>query len=227
MKKLIALFFALAAQASIAGAVVIDPDNYAEGTDLTNISRFVTLTANGVDSVYAKSLSPNAAEGNDSLDLGNKIFSHTPGPSESYIDDEWMMDYVSMEITFHAAVSSFSILIAELFYDAAPGDDPTWISIFDKNNNLIAQPDVIWTGNEVELGVVSQSIDYETHWSYLKFEWSGENIGKVIIGGNSEPVTLDRLTFELANVPEPSAYILMMFGVALLFVRRKMVLKNS
>lgn len=217
MKHIIALLTIIFTPVSFAGVVVIDPDNFAEDTNLTHVSSYVTIDSTEHTGVFAKSLSPDAADGYSTQGLGSKVFSYTDSASDVFAS-EWSYNPYStgapgLEITFHAPVTHFSILVAELYRDASYGDDPLWIEIYDTDNNLIDYPSDNRFNKQVLLGRIADVEEVEVYWAYHTFEWSGANLGKVIIGGDSEPTTFDRLEFTLAEVPEPSSILLMLVGL--------------
>ncbi len=217
MKHIIALLTIFFTPFTLASVVVIDPDNFAEDTNLTHISSYVTIDSTEHTGVFAKSLAPDAADGFNTRGLGKKVFSFTDSTVETFAS-EWSYNPYSsgspaLEITFLAPVTGFSILIAELYRDASYGDDPLWIEIYDTDNNLIEYPSDNSFNKQVILGRIADVEEVEVYWAYHSFEWSGANLGRVIIGGDSEPTTLDHLEFTLAKVPEPSSILLMLAGL--------------
>lgn len=216
MKNLLIFCFFLLANTSFAGTIVIDPDDYDADTNLTNISPYVTISTTNGDAVYCASLSPTAADGMHTQGLGGKVF------GGGGWGDEWfyMPDFASpgLEIKFNAPVTHFSLLVAELFWDAGPGSDPVLAYIFDKDDHLISLLYVDEYHQRVDLGFVQTGLDLT--WAHWTFEFSAENIGRIIIGGDSEPTTLDRLSFTFVEASEPSTLALMLMGfLLLLFVR--------
>lgn len=208
MKKLLAVFIFLFASTSYAGVIVIDPDDYDDGIDLTSISDHVSLKTTSGGSVYAASLAETAANGKHTQGLGKKVFGGGGWGNEWFYTPD--LGGVGLEIRFNALVTHCSLLIGELFFDAGPGSDPVQAYIFDKNDNLISLLDVDEHHKRVDLGFVEEGLDLT--WAHWTFEFSAANIGRIVIGGNSEPTTLDRLEFTLAEVPEPGSLALVLAG---------------
>jgi len=210
MKNLLIFCVFFLANAVSAGTIIIDPDDYDAGTDLTSISPHTTITTTDGAAVNAASLSAVAADGKNTQGLGQKVFG---GGGWS---DEWFYLPASspgLEIKFNIAVTHCSLLVAELFWDAGPGSDPVLAYVFDTNDNLLSQFYVDEYHDRVDLGFIVDGM--EMTWAYWTFEYSAANIGKIIIGGDSEPTTLDRLEFTYADyteVSEPGSLVLILIG---------------
>lgn len=218
-KALLIFMLALAVDGAWANTMVIDPDDYATGTNLSNISPLATLSTTDNQSVYAMDLAPNAADGANTQGLGHKVFGYS-GNNE-WIYQPWESPAAgALQIGFHATVTHFSILVAELFWDAGPGDDPLFGQVYDNHNNFIGSLST-FGGAEVKLAQIDPSDASHGYWAYWTLEFSGTNIAKVIIGGDSEPTTLDRLTFDYTPVPEPSPGALLLLAGALLVIRKR------
>lgn len=223
MKNLLIFCIFLLANASTAGTIIIDPDDYATGSDLTYISPHTTITTTNGDAVHAASISPVAADGKDTQGLGRKVFG---GGGWS---DEWFYMPVfsspGLEIQFNSPVTHFSLLVAELFWDAGPGSDPVLAYVFDENDNLLSQLYVNEHNERVDLGFIVDGMNMT--WAYWTFEYTASNIGKVIIGGDSEPTTLDRLEFTYLELPEPNLLALILIGFLFLFTIRMLDRKST
>lgn len=206
-------------------AIMIEPDDFALGTDISNISPFVTLSTVAGAPVFASTINKPgtlAAGGNDTGPLGDAVFSRGPdrnsewffSPSLGHIDDGLVLD-------FNQPVESFSLLIAELFGDAdCCVSDPTLVKIFGLDGALIKRQAA--DTEEFLGGYLGDADDPTEAFPYWKFEFSGDLIGKVIIGGDSEPTSIDRLDFQIANVPEPGTLLLTALGlIGIGFIRRK------
>lgn len=229
---------ALATHTALAATIVIEPDDFAPGTDLSAISPHVTLSTTGGAPVYAASVhqgSALAANGHDTGPLGSQVFSrHQDGNSEwyywpdmygadtySYSEGDPLNDPDGLMLTFSAPVSSFSLSFAELFGDAGCcGSDPVAVYIYDKNDQLM---DFRWgdSGPAIALG---NEDDWEDAWPYWQFSYSapGNLIGRVLVGGESEPTTIDRLSFSFSEeVDEPMPMALLALSLAALSVARR------
>lgn len=216
MKNLVlGILLTTAASCSMGGSIIIEPDAYAHGTDLTNISKYAQIRSTDGKPVYAQSLSTNAADGYDTKDLGCNVFG-----------EEWFYhpDISGLEISFKAPVVSFSLLIAEVFPDAGPGSDPVLAYIYNTKNELISTHQVDEFHKRVDLGLIKGLEEINISWAYWTFEFSANDIGKVIIGGDSEPTTIDRLEFTYLEVPEPSPLLLYISALFLIGVTRKRII---
>jgi hypothetical protein len=211
MRFLLGFYLALISQTVF--GIVIEPDDYAAGTDLSHISPYVSLWSTSGDPVIAAEIPPDAADGYDTKGLGDHIFGmHN---RNEWWFPEWGLPGLS--VTFEVPVISFSILIAELYPDAGPGDDPVAIHVIDSFGNTIQYSeigglyDVNGTLEErVNLGpALGVPEEYVFDWYYFRYSYAAESIGGFIIGGNSEPTHLDRLEF----VPEPSSALLLLTGL--------------
>ncbi|MBQ1784321.1 MAG: hypothetical protein II007_11780 [Gammaproteobacteria bacterium] len=77
-------------------------------------------------------------------------------------------------------------------------------------------------------GYLGTYIDYWDGSEYDAFPWyqftySGSKIGRVVVGGESEPTTIDRLTFTIENaeVPAPETVSLFALMLAILGLKRQ------
>lgn len=207
--------------------IVIEPDDYAAGTDLSTISTWVTLTTTRGDAVYSSSVDSRwerAAQGQGTGPLGNQVFSRDRDENSEWY---YWHDYVpedqqdGLNIVFNQAVSSFSLLFAELFGDGGCCvSDPIYVYIYGTDGALQAAVNGEHLGGY--LGTYIDDWDGSEYdaWPWYQFTYSGSNIGRVVVGGESEPTTIDRLTFTLENsvVPVPAtaslfALLLAWFGL--------------
>jgi hypothetical protein len=214
--------------ASVANSLTIDPDSYAPGTNLSAISPFVTLTTIEGAPVYSAPVysTPGypiydfgdvVAQVTTTGLLGSNVFSAAGDINNEWIGDPLDPPYTqgALVITFTQPVTYFSMLSAEIGIDAGPiVTDPLSVFIFDSSGALI---------NFQEEGAAiahNGFIDYgdgpRPAFPVYLTEYSGTDIWRVLITGQSEPTTLDRLTFrsETAPVPEPSTIVLLVAGLA-------------
>lgn len=192
---------------SSASAVIIEPDNYAAGTDLSTVSPLVTLSTTGGAPVYASTIHRTtgtgelAAGGYSTGPLGDSVFSRSPDTN-----NEWYYwpsmdpnDPDGLVIDFQQQVSSFSLLFAELFQDAGCcTSDPVYLYIYAPDGTFIESLDMESSSTKNYLGNPGDLADA---WPYWQFEYSSNLVGKVIVGGESEPTSIDRLQFTVVPVP--------------------------
>lgn len=210
--------------------IIIDPDDYAAGTDLSTISPWVKLTTTRGDAVYSSNVDSRwerAAQGQGTGPLGNQVFSRDRDQNSEWYywhDYEPEEEQDGLSIRFNQGVSSFSLLFAELFEDAGCcTNDPIYVYIYGTDGALQAA-----LSGENLGGYLGTYIDYwdgseYDAWPWYQFTYSGSNIGRVVVGGESEPTTIDRLTFTLENteVPAPAAATLFALMLAALGVKRR------
>ena len=208
---LLNLFFSCGAHALL---VVVDADDFLEGSLLTKSCKYATLSTSDGGDVYASKLSPNAANGNNTLEIGQQVF----GSKNSH---EWYTN-PSLQITFNAKTTRFSILVAELYFDAGPGSEPLTAMVYDEFGNFLSFLSTD-DSTQVKLGEIDPGIPEHGYWSYWKMEFSAPSIGKVILGGDSEPTIFDRLEFDCveAEVTEPSTFALLLMGMIAVGFRSK------
>jgi hypothetical protein len=213
--------------ASVANSLTIDPDSYAPGTNLSAISPFVTLTTSTGAPVYSAPVysspgypiydnsdigGPIAHVTTTGL-LGSNVFSAAGDMNREWLDNPPFDP--NLVITFTQPVSYFSILSAEIGDDAAGFVmDPLAVVILDSSGALI---DVLSEGAAIAYnGIIDYGDGPGPAFPVYLTEYSGTDIWRVVIVGDSEPTTLDRLTFrsEAAPVPEPSTIVLLVAGLA-------------
>lgn len=207
--------------------IVIEPDDYAAGTDLSTISTWVTLTTTRGDAVYASTIDIGrfkAAQGHDTGRLGQQVFSRSSDRNSEWYywhDNAPEEEQDGLSINFNQGVSSFSLLFAELFEDAGCCvSDPIYVYIYGTDGALQAAVNGEHLGGYLGTYIDDwDGTEYDA-WPWYQFTYSGSNIGRVVVGGESEPTTIDRLTFTLENsvVPVPAtaslfALLLAWFGL--------------
>jgi MYXO-CTERM domain-containing protein len=238
---------AVLGEPALARTITIEPDAYAPGTDLSNVSPYVKLGATagalGFQPVYAAPITQygHLTQGVRSTGrLGEHVFSWNPQN-----DFEWMLPYPSwptgtfdpvawqltesrsLVISFAQPVTEFSLLMAELYGDAGPAfSDPVVVLVYDPQGRPIASLNADPAGlpDTRYLGVLQDDhfSPYPPAWPYGTFRFAAADIGFVVVGGASEPTTLDRLSFKFHPIPEPSTagVALLALGAALAVRRR-------
>jgi hypothetical protein len=205
LQHICAGFLLLPLSATAATTITLEPDSYALGTDLSTISPYVTVSTTGGNPVYASTIDKtgtSAAGGANTGPLGDAVFSRTADSnSEWFYWPELGDDQNGLAFTFSQPVTSFSLLFAELFQDAGCcTDDPTRIFIYAPDNSLIETVDADFFPPTGYLGI-DPNDQITPIWPYWQFAYSGNIIGKIIIGGYSEPTSVDRLVFTVVPLP--------------------------
>lgn len=200
----------LCALAPLANAILItvEPDDYAAGAELTNVSPYVTLNVvypdfpgSYVGPIFADNDGalgdPNYVAPTGNLTFGNHaffVFGEAP-------------DYGGFKMTFNQAVSNVSLLANNEY---PPGLSAIWAA-FDYEGNIIGQGGA---GQGVPLGETFEiNIDLNDIWG-------------VIVGGDASTaaINFDHLTFEvddLVSVPAPAPLLLLLIGLLGILIRRK------
>lgn len=209
------VIFLFIVNSAMAGSIVIEPDDYVDGTVLSSVSPYVKFKNLGGGEVTATELSPQAADGYNTLGLGKRV-----------IGGEWFysgLGDAGLEIEFSRPVTFFSILVAEIFPDAGPGSDPVIACIYDLAGELLSEINISESNKRVDLGIIKNSdpMAYQT-WAYWSFEFRSKHIHKIVLGGNSEPTTFDRLQFDLWEVPESSSYLLFLICLLFTYIFRRL-----
>src|SRR5690606_8713085 len=102
------IFFVLS---TTCGAMVIEPDNYSAGTDLSHISPYVTLTTVAGAAVYSSYIhreDENAAGGYSTGELGSHVFSSSKGHNKEWYYWQGVDEDGGLMITFHQPAIYFS-----------------------------------------------------------------------------------------------------------------------
>ncbi|MDX1756198.1 MAG: PEP-CTERM sorting domain-containing protein [Marinobacter sp.] len=231
--------WALLSSPAIATVITIDPDDFSDGDLLTSVSPHVTIGTTGGNPVYASSYQDASGEDPPGFvntgPIGDRVFS-----SSAASNSEWMASVLGfsnddvatvsdltssidglMLFSFHSPVNWVSVLSMEYLQDAGwgLGSDPIMIFLYDSLGNLIS-----FTGDEQNKTPLPYSGDAPFNpYAYFLNEFSAPDIGYLAIGGFSEPTTVDRLEFRVAEVPEPSTLALVVTPLmGWLFRRRRL-----
>lgn len=194
-RRLTALFTALTLTlcTSMANAILItvDPDDFADGTDISNAYSGITLSAidggfNVITTTSVFSVTSTLAS------TGTRVFGH-----DGIFNRTWAEGLVGdLRIDFLQATDFVSIDII-----ANNGFDPGFLRAYDSSGTLL---DFFETQGDLGSGT-SETASIST---------GSANIAYVIasgLGGND--VTLDNLTYNSASVPEPTVLALLSFGL--------------
>lgn len=236
MKRISVAALAISLSApTFAGLITIEPDDYAAGTNLTNISEYVTITTLQGGDVYSSVIDSdwNGGQPNElpTGPLGDRVFSARPDGNTEWTTifanqagfdtlDDMKSDAPFGHILlleFSQAVDYISLLSMDLTEDASPGYDHNMYFFYDSNGDLIhSQFDTSFTEIPVD-----PALGWEYRHGYGQTEFYGADIRYVVVSGDSEPATIDRLTFRTADVPEPSTLALLGLGLAGIGWRRR------
>jgi len=202
-KRLMALFTCLALTlfTSMANAILItvDPDDFVDGTDISNAFSGITLSAiDGGSNVIATT----SVYSQTSLlaSTGSQVFGH-----DGIFVETWANGLVGdLRIDFMQATDFVSLDII-----ANNGFDPGFLEAYDSTGTLL--------GSFTTLGNLGSGTS-ET----ASISSSSANISYVIASGLSgNDVALDNLIYNSATVPEPSVIALLGLGLLGISVARR------
>jgi len=207
-------YFLFMTYSNFASAILIEPDHYAPGTDLSLISPYVKLSTVSGLPVYSSNIGEGAAGGHPTGPLGQRVFSSSPSTNSEWYYWRDEDEDGGLMITFYQPVVAFSLIFAEIFQDAGCCvSDPIYLYLFSSDDTLI---DVVCVDCEAPQ-YLGNAADPDDAWPYWHFKYQGDNVAKVIVGGESEPTTIDRLEFSVSEPPMLGLYVL---GLVLMFGRR-------
>ena len=184
--------------------VTIEPDDYAAGTDLSNVSPYVTLssryyssaTGGAVDTtITAEAPNPGHLAPTGDLSFGYHGLHTFPGS----IGDPAQLG--GFALTFHQETSQLTLLANNSMY---PGLSARW-EAYDRNGNAIGGGS-IHGGESGEAFLIDIQLD---------------DLWAVIVGGEESisAINFDRLSFSV--VPEPGTWMLLVPGLLALALRRQ------
>lgn len=192
-----------------AGATIIEiePDDYAEGTDLSNVSPYVTLArtdgklGSTPEPIYATSPAGQLPSPTGDLSFGL----HGAGPVDCVDRVEC---YAGFSMTFHQPIEWASLYSLNRGY--TPGLASIWMA-FDAQGDRMA----VGTASEDSLNNFGET---------TLFTVGIPGMRTLLVGGDfvTNALEYDRLQFRLTPVPEPG--LLPLFGLSLVglyFIRRR------
>ena len=226
-----------------AGMVTIDPDDYLAGTDLSSASSLVSLSTAAGTAVYASGVYPRLGESQPpevtgTGPLGKHVFSQGNSDNSEWFawpEEEisvydaalWALQPQAFVITFTNPVNYASLLAAEIIGDAGCcSDDPVRWWVYDSTDHLIMSSYVDDPDSIVAyLGTEDFGDGPFPSYPVWRAEFSHPDIYRIVIGGESEPTTIDHLRFRTIDVPEPGTALLFLTAVlgGLALRRRRVV----
>ncbi len=190
------VFFGLQFGQCNAANVAVEPDNFAEGTNLSSVFSGVVLSVQGKQGVEVRATSDYWNK--HYATTGQLVFAQSPSPSAT-VPLGWDESLGLLRADFLGAVDRVAI---DLIFD---DDDVAALWAFDASNNLLERFDAIGDGHGNGAGppVVRATI----------FRPQGD-ISYVLAGGvGAEATLLDNMEVHFAAVPEPATLALV--GAAL------------
>ncbi len=190
---------------------VVEPDNYADGTNISTAVSGITLStinSGGTNSVFSTLVSPGEAS------TGTQVFSDSKGHPYFYFSSP------TDGFLFRADFASPTNFVSLDFInnDVAIDTDFGRLEAFDASGNLVS---------DLTTGVLQKPGDFQT----LTATSGSNNISYILAGGDyltKDDVNLDHLVFGSAPVPEASTTVslgllLALGGLAVAAKRKKAV----
>ncbi len=199
------LLFLLALPLS-AALVSVEPDLYADGTDLGTL--FPELTLSAVGGGLGAGSDPASVLSVDLLTVsstGTRVFGHPasvvnfdPQPIDDWLDGNATLGTLNLRIDFHEWVDFISIDVVG--NDNGPGlTDFGFLAVYDGSDALLAQVSTAALSfGQIETLTLSGG---SPSWAYA-----------IASGLGGESVVLDNLNVNV--VPEPSSAVLLFAGIA-------------
>lgn len=215
--------------------ITLDPDSHRAGTNISDISPYVSITARGGAPVFSSTVDARKRKYfRNAGAMGKRVFSQLQDYNSEWMDltgyhEPEFLNWITF--SFSQSVTSVSLLYGELFGDAGTGSEPMDYFVYDLAGNLIGSSDY---RNHGEVVAKENSRECLTLWKSRQAEFNNctfwtreitfthENIGRIIIGGDSEPTTFDRLLFNTKEsvvidspvaVPQPPSYGLLLLAL--------------
>jgi hypothetical protein len=222
-----------------AAMVTVDPDDFLAGTDLSAVSSLVSLSTGAGGPVYATGVYPRLGEGQPSEvttagPLGKHVFSQSSADNSEWFawpDEDmslydpslWALEPQAFVITFASSVSYASLLAAEIIGDAGCcSSDPVRWWVYDSTDQLIISSYVDDSDNIVAfLGTEDFGDGPFPSYPVWRAEFNHPDIRRIVIGGESEPTTIDRLQFKTIDVPEPTSAVLFLTALLIAGAARR------
>ena len=199
MRQLVGLTLALSTSIAHAILITVDPDDFTDGTDISNAYSGITLSA--IDGGSNVILTPSIFSQSSSLaSTGTQVFGH-----DGVFTQTWANGLVGdLRIDFIQATDFVSLDII-----ANNGFDPGFLQAYDSSGTLL---DSFTTQGDLGSGTPETAI----------ISTASANIAYVIASGLSgNDVALDNLTYNSATVPEPTVLALLSFGLLGIGIARR------
>ncbi|WP_157994629.1 PEP-CTERM sorting domain-containing protein [Peristeroidobacter agariperforans] len=234
--------------ATPAKMITIEPDKYAPGTNLSDISPYAALRLVNGDEVISRSVVTGGWEvsgGSWEMLSTGPLRANVFGYGSTVGFHEWMAPTIDNQpsefdtygkwtseigyggaftVTFNRPVDYVSILMAEGDWDGGDAggitQDPAHWFFYDWNDDLIHYEYFGWEDSVIAYNGIYYP-DALPAFPVYRSEYRNANIHRVVIGGESEPAMIDRLRFRVVEVPEPSTLWLFMAGAAFLWRSRR------
>jgi hypothetical protein len=221
--------------------VTLDPDDFMAGTGLSATSSLVSLSTGAGGAVYATGVYPRLGEAQppevtSTGPLGRHVFSQNSIDNSEWFawpdEDEdmsvydpvlWASEPGAFVITFASSVNYASLLAAEIIGDAGCcSDDPVRWWVYDSTDQLIMSSYVDDSDNIVAyLGTEDFGDGPFPSYPVWRAEFNHPDIRRIVIGGESEPTTIDHLQFRTIDVPEPMSAVLFLTALLMGFAARR------
>jgi hypothetical protein len=210
----------------IAMTLTLEPDDFSSGTNLSSMAfSYVSLSTTSGTPVYSAPIAFTGEELptgiSDTGPFHQQIFSAYPeGNSEwwawpeyngirvdPYDPAEWATEPDGLLISFKKPVNYVSLLGLEL---GDMGEDPIRWLVYDWSDTLIFSSTLDYMPGAGSIGINPLTGSSYTYWD---MHFSHPDIARLIVGGESQPTTLDRMIFNVAPVPEPGTIVLLALGL--------------
>jgi len=212
--------FASPAKADI---IVLDPNTYAIGTDVSEILPGLSMSIVAGQTFWEAVYSPVVVSGGGygsyfgSLDLGRTYYAEylercTPGMGGPTLGCDH--HYRLQEFRFDAPTDFLQI-------SAAAGADGFGMYAYDAAGNQIGSCGFLWGGTSGDPGCVNLLAPFSTtsgNHGTLTFRREQDDISRVVFGGLAGTASITGVQY---SVPEPSSLAAILIGVAAFQLRRR------